>query len=287
MLAAPGLVHTCRMRCSARKALLFVLAALVAVLASGCGGCGSSSGKPLRLATTTSVVDSGLLKVLLPAFEKKSGTTVVVLAVGSGKALELLRSNGADVAITHAPELERDAVQKAEAARRTPFMHNELVLVGPKSELSRVAGAGDFRDALQKIAASGKKFVSRGDGSGTHTREKTLWKAAGIAPDAGFIEQARAGMAETLARASDEGAFALTDKATFLAKRGDLGLVIVFQGDDELRNVYSVIEPAPGAGAEPEGARALAEFLRSPEGRALIGGFGIAALGEPLFTPEE
>jgi len=260
-----------------------VAAVLVALLA-GCGGCGSSSsGKTLRLTTTTSLVDSGLLQVLLPAFEKQSGHTVEVLAVGSGKALQQLHEGAADVAVTHAPDLELDAIRKGTARRRTPFMHNDFILVAPASGVSRVAGAGDFRDALKSIAASGKPFVSRADASGTHTRERALWQQAGLDPDASFIVKANAGMAQTLKRASDDGAFALTDKATFLAQRKDLDLVIVFQGDAELRNVYSVIEPA----AASEGARALADFVRSPEARALIGSHGPEALGEPLFTPEE
>lgn len=272
---------------SPTRRLFLGIVALLAALAAGCGGCGSASGKRLRLATTTSVVDSGLLKVLLPAFEKKSGYAVEVASVGSGKALAALGDGSADVAVTHAPDLEKDAVQSGKALRRTPFMHNAFVIVGPKSEVASVAGAGDFRAVLEAIAASGKKFVSRGDESGTHTREKALWKAAGLDADAGFIVRTKAGMAETLKRASDEGAFALSDKGTFLAQRKDLDLVIVFQGDEELKNVYSVIEPAAGAGGDAEGARALAEFVRSAEGRAVIGAFGVEALGEPLFTPEE
>ena len=278
------------MRPFARKLLLWVVSALVGAflvtLAAGCGGCGASSGKKLRLATTTSVVDSGLLALLLPTFQKSSGFEVEVASLGSGKSLQALHDGSADVALTHAPELELAAVQKA-GVRRTPIMHNDFVIVGPAAEVGRVAGAGDFRDVLKAIAASGQKFVSRGDESGTHSREKELWQAAGLAPDASFIVSAKAGMAETLKRASDEGAFALADKATFLARRGDVALVIVFQGDDELRNVYSVIEPAGAAKADHAGARALAEFLRSPEGRAVIGGFGVKTLGEPLFTPEE
>ncbi|MBK8256181.1 MAG: substrate-binding domain-containing protein [Polyangiaceae bacterium] len=261
---------------------IFVL--LFAVFAAACGS--SSSDKPLRLATTTSVVDSGLLSTLLPAFEKKTGRRVEVMALGSGKALSALREGEADVAVTHAPELELAAVEKGEAKARTPFMRNAFVIVGPKDSLPIVAGAGDFRDVLRAIAKSGKKFVSRGDESGTHTREKALWKAANLDPEADFIIKAKAGMAETLKRASDDGAFALTDKGTFLAKRNDVELAIVFQGDDELNNVYSVVEPAADAKSDREGAQGFANFVRSPDGKAVIGGFGVEALGEPLFTPE-
>jgi tungstate transport system substrate-binding protein len=245
---------------------------------------GSKSGKTLRLTTTTSVQDSGLLAELLPAFEKSSGYKVEVRAVGSGKALSLLRTGEADVAITHAPEEEQRAVSAGQAARRTPFMHNAFVIVGPKDDAGLVAGASDVREVFRKIAASGRKFVSRADGSGTHQREQALWKAAGVAATSSFLIEAKAGMAEALKTASKEDAFALADRATFLAHRGDLDLAIVFQGDDELRNVYAVMEPP---GAEQPGARALAEFVRGAEGRGIIGAFGIKKLGEPLFSPED
>jgi tungstate transport system substrate-binding protein len=247
--------------------------------------CSRGGGRPLRLATTTSVQDSGLLAELLPAFEKKAGYKVEVRAVGSGKALAMLSAGEADVAITHAPEEEQKAVSAGGASRRVPFMHNELVIVGPRDQADLVAGAGDFREVLRKIAGSGKKFVSRGDGSGTHLREQALWKAAGVASDAGQIVVAKAGMAETLKLASKEGAFALTDRSTFLVLRDDLDLGIVFQGDDELRNVYSVVEPSEKA--DRTGARALTDFMRSVEGRAIIGRFGIERTKESLFTPEE
>jgi tungstate transport system substrate-binding protein len=262
------------------RALLLAAASMLVLVACF----GGKSGKTLRLATTTSVQDSGLLAELVPAFEKRSGHKVEVRAVGSGKALELLRAGEADVAITHAPDDEQRAISAGHAARRTPFMRSDFVIVGPKDTAATVAGASDFRDVLRKIAASGRKFISRGDGSGTHLREQALWKAAGIAPSSSLLVEAKAGMAETLKRASEEDAFALTDRATFIAHRGDFDLAIVFQGDDELRNVYSVMEPP---GAEQAGARALTEFVRSAEGRATLGAFGVKAFGEPLFSLED
>jgi tungstate transport system substrate-binding protein len=259
------------------------LATLVLALGACFGSCfGESTGERVRLATTTSVKDSGLLLELIPAFEKQSGYKVEIAAVGSGKALAMLAAGDADVAITHAPDAEQQAIAAGRAARRTPIMHNEFVVAGPKDQLALIAGAADFKDVLQRIASSGKKFVSRGDGSGTHLREQALWKEAGLASDAEFIIAAKAGMGETLELASRESAFALTDRATFISQRGELDLAIVFQGDAALHNVYAVIEPAEETS---EGARALATFLRSPEGRALIGGFGVEQFHEPLFTP--
>lgn len=241
-----------------------------------------SDARRLRLATTTSVEDSGLLGTLLPAFAKRTGFRVVVSAVGSGKAMDMLRAGQADVAITHAPIDEAAALAAGTLTRRTPFMHNEFVLVGPKASAMTVAGAGDVKDALRMIARSGRSFVSRGDDSGTHRRERDVWRQAGLSASAPLVVSAGAGMKETLERASKDQAFALTDRATFLANRKDLELAIVFQGDDELANTYSVLELAPH-----EGARAFAEFVRSKEGRAVIGAYGVETFGEPLFTPEE
>lgn len=262
---------------------LLCLAFLLALTGLSCGKSEPAGGRLLRLSTTTSVKDSGLLEELLPAFEKKSGYHVEVSAVGSGKALALLHEGQADVAVTHAPVEEQAAITAGEVASRAPFMHNEFVLVGPADQAGVIAGAGDAGSALKAIAASGKRLISRGDDSGTHRREGALLKAAGLDPAGAFVVRAGAGMGATLARASDEGAFALSDRATFLARRKELKLVIVFQGDAALRNVYSLIAPAKGDGAK---ARALLDYVRSAEGRALIGGFGVKAVGEPLFTPE-
>jgi tungstate transport system substrate-binding protein len=263
---------------------------LVAGIAVGClllwktfgGNDEASTGRVLRLATTTSVKDSGLLGALLPAFTQKTGYHVEVSAVGSGRAMEQLRQGKADVAVTHAPADELAALAAGQIARRTPFMHNEFVLVGPKDAALTIAGAGDVKDALRLIAKSGRSFVSRGDDSGTHRRERDLWRLAGVSPTAPFVISAGTGMKGTLTRASKEGAFTLTDRATFLAARKELDLAIVFQGDDELRNTYSVLELA-----DHEGARAFAELVRSAQGRAVIGAYGVESLGEPLFTPEE
>ncbi|MDI1449874.1 substrate-binding domain-containing protein [Polyangium sp. 6x1] len=258
------------------------------LLALICISCGKqpAGGRALQLATTTSLKDAGLLDELLPAFEAKTGYRVEVNALGSGKALRALREGTADVAITHAPAEEQAAVAAGEVGRRSPFMHNEFVLVGPANQVGIVAGAGDVQEALRRIASSGRSFVSRGDDSGTNQREMALWKATGIGTNSAFILRANAGMGETLERASDEGAFALSDRATFVTKQKDLKLAIVFQGDAALRNTYAVIEPKASAGGNADGARAFTEFLLSSEGRAIIGAFGVKASGEPLFTPE-
>ena len=266
---------------SRRTFASLVLAFSTLVSCSGDGG----RGKPLRLATTTSVQDSGLLAALLPAFSESSGRAVEVNAVGSGKALELLHTGQADVALTHSPVDEDKALAAGEVGARTPVMRNEFVLVGPADHDNVVAGATDVVGALRAIADSNQRFVSRGDGSGTHQREQELWTAAGVPADSPFIVSAQAGMGETLKAAAREQAFTLSDRATFFARRSGLGLVIVFQAGHALDNIYSVIEPAPSTGADVAGARTFASFMRSERGRSLIGSFGVQTYGEPLFTP--
>lgn len=273
--------------CSFSRIFQIIGAVFMVVALASCFG--DKGGKTLRLATTTSLQDSGLLSELLPVFEKRTGYRVEVKAVGSGKALAMLRGGEADVAITHAPEEEQRAIAAGEAGRRVVFMHNDFVIVGPEAAANLVAGAGDFREVLKKIAGSGRKFISRADGSGTHLREQALWKAAGVAADSDFIVRAQAGMGDTLKLASSKEAFALADRSTYVRNRDDLDLAIVFQGDDELRNHYAVIEPAERSSSSEQRnkARALADFVRSPDGRALIGRFGVETAKEPLFTPEE
>lgn len=260
-----------------------IIASLVVV---SCSQKAPPGGKALRLATTTSVQDSGLLEIITRRFEKETGYVVSVQAVGSGRALDLLLGGKVDVAITHAAA-DEEALVRRRAATRLPFMHNEFVIAGPPDKASFVAGAGDFRPVMKAIAASGSKFVSRGDDSGTHRRERLMWREAGLPEEAPFIVPAKAGMAEALERASKEKAFVLADRSTFVTRRKQIDLVVLFAGDDELRNTYSILLPTAAEGTNSKAAAALAAFLRSAAGRTAIGGFGVREWGEPLFTPEE
>ncbi|MFZ6182060.1 substrate-binding domain-containing protein [Nannocystis pusilla] len=266
-----------------RRAVTRLVWPLGACLACG----GGERARPLRLATTTSVHDSGLMGVLGPAFTAASGRPVEVVAVGSKRAIELLATGQVDGAVTHSPVEEAQALASGRIGGRVPVMRNAYVLVGPAAAAGVVAGATDIRGALRAVAGSGRRFVARGDESGTHQRELQLWAAAGVPSESAFILRIHGSMAEALALAAREHAFTLSDRATFLARRGDLGLAVLFQGGSDLDNVYSVLEPAPQAGGDLDGARAFVEFLRSPAGRSLIGSFGVDTVGEPLFTPVE
>lgn len=244
------------------------------------GGC-SSDARELILASTTSVEDSGLFDALLPAFAAAHpDVRVKVIAVGTGEALELGRRRDADVLLVHSPADEQAFMEAGYGRRRAGVMHNDFVIVGPPADPAGIRQAGDATAAMRRAAQAGASFISRGDSSGTHRMELRLWHAAGVHGPHLDVGQ---GMGETLAVASERGAYTLTDRATFLALRSGLDLEILVAGDRALLNHYSVITVA-GARNERD-ADALADWLLSDEARAIIGAFGVQTFGEPLFFP--
>jgi len=238
----------------------------------------------LILATTTSVEDSGLLQELVPAFEAAHPEYAVqYTAVGSGQALELGRRGDADVLIVHSPEDEARFMADGHGADRRAVMSNEFVLLGPGTDPAGVRGIADAAAAFRRIAAAGAPFISRGDQSGTHQRERSMWSAAGVKPSGSGYTEAGVGMGEALGIASQRQAYILSDIATWLFVRGGLDLEILSRGDARLLNPYSVIRCAQAA--NPAGAEAFAEWLVGDEAQALIGRFGLSNVGEPLFVP--
>lgn len=261
--------------------------ALVLVLALGC----SRSDRDvvtLTLATTTSTQDTGLLDALVPTFERQTGIKVKVVAVGSGQALELGRRGDADVLLTHAPAAEEKFMAEGFGSERHPVMHNDFVLAGPKADPARVRDQKSVSDAFGLIAKHGSPFVSRGDESGTHQKEREIWKAAGAGPQGDWYIRAGAGMAQALRMATEKRAYTLSDRATFLALKGELDLDLLVQGDPLLRNRYTVIlvNPKEHPHVRHEAARRFADFLRSAEVQRRIGEFGNDKYGEPLFFPD-
>lgn len=248
---------------------------------------GPSAERSLILATTTSTQDSGLLDELLPVFTRDSGWHVKTLAVGSGQAIELGRRGEADVLLVHSPAAERVFEAEGTAGQRRLVMHNDFVLVGPANDPARVRGL-DSAGALTKIAAAQALFVSRGDDSGTDAREKDLWKKAGITPAGSWYQATGQGMGATLRMASEKAGYTLSDRATYLAQHETLALEVLGEGDPGLLNVYHVIEMTTEAGAsvQPDGARAFADWIVSPDAQRQIGQFGQAEFGQPLFTPD-
>lgn len=240
------------------------------------------------LATTTSVYDTGLLDALIPRFEKETGYQVKTIAVGSGKALAMGERGEADTLLTHDPESEAKLVEKGAVISRTTIMHNYFLIVGPSQDPAGIKGGGDVATAMRKIAAAKALFISRGDDSGTHVKEKKLWAAAGVAPSGGWYQETGQGMGETLVVASEKAAYTLTDKGTLLSLKKNLALDVMVEGVPQLLNTYSVMQVNPQRFSRVNGAggEALARYLTSPTVQALIANFGVAKFGEPLFIPD-
>ena len=244
--------------------------------------------KDLILATTTSTQDSGLLDVLIPAFQTATGYAVKTVAVGSGQAITMGQQGNADVLLVHSPKAEQAFVDAGWGVDRRLVMHNHFMLVGPASEPAGIKGMTSASDALKKIAAAKATFVSRGDGSGTETKEKALWAAAGITPSGSWYLQSGQGMGATLQIASEKVGYTLTDDATFLANSSKYQLASLVSGDPALLNIYHVIivNPAKWPKVNNAGAVAFADYVTSAAGQALIGSYGTAKFGQPLFTPD-
>jgi tungstate transport system substrate-binding protein len=259
---------------------------LVIVLAL-CAFAGAQTKSSIILATTTSTQDSGLLDVLVPRFERERGVDVKVIAVGTGAALRMAAGGNADVVLVHAPDAERSYVESRDLIDGRLVMHNDFIIVGPAADPAGVKSARSAAAAMRAIAAR-DVFVSRGDNSGTHAQEMTLWAAAGVDPDSmKRREETGQGMGATLNIADQKRAYTLTDRGTYLALRKRLGLAILFAGDPTLRNVYHVyaVNPAKHSRARRTEARAFIDFLVSPAIQRAIGAFKRDVYGESLFVP--
>jgi len=263
-----------------RAWLLGLLGALLA-------GPAASEPAVVILATTTSTQDSGLLDVLVPLFERETGSTVKTVAVGTGQALALAARGEADVALCHAPDLELRYVREGKLVNRRLVMLNDFVLAGPPGDPAGVRTTTSAVDALRRIAAARARFVSRGDQSGTHQLERHLWRDAGLQPGGDWYLESGQGMGATLTIADDRGAYTLVDRATLLAYRRRVGLAVLVEGDRRLLNVYAVLQvnPANGPRVNAAGGAAFADFMVSPAVQARIRTFGVDRYGQPLFVP--
>ncbi len=274
-------------RCAAefRRTLTAVVAVLVlAILASGT----TAQQKFIILASTTSTVNSGLFDYILPRFTARTGIDVRVVAVGTGAALRIGANGDADVVLVHDRQAEESFVAAGFGVARHPVMYNDFVVVGPAADPSRVRGSRDAAAALRAIAHTASPFVSRGDNSGTHKAELRLWAAAGIDPSkqsGQWYLETGGGMGATLNIAQAMGAYALSDRGTWLSfeNRGDL--VILVEGDERLFNPYGVIlvNPARHPHVKKEEGRTFIAWLTSPEGQQAIAAFRVG--GKQLFIP--
>jgi tungstate transport system substrate-binding protein len=248
-----------------------------------------SGPKDIILATTTSTQDTGLLEVLVPAFEKDSGYNVKVIAVGTGQALAMGERGDADVMLVHAPSSEKKVVDEGVGIDRRLVMHNDFVLLGPAGDPAGVKGTTLATDALTKIFNKGAAFISRGDDSGTDKLEKALWKKANLDPKGkSWYEETGQGMGASLQVANQRDAYIMSDRGTFLATNKNLSLAVVLEGDPQLLNVYSVMEvnPQKFSVVNAAGGKAFADFMVSDEAQSIIATFGADKYGQPLFTAD-
>ncbi|WP_257391392.1 substrate-binding domain-containing protein [Cytobacillus gottheilii] len=279
-----------------RLSLLTILIAML-LFAAGCQSSPAESNdqtqsaeetKDLILATTTSTQDSGLLDKLIPLFEEEENINVKTIAVGTGQALEMGTQGEADVLLVHAPAAEQEIVDSGDAINRKRVMYNDFIVIGPSEDPAGISGLS-VQEAFRKVFEKNAVFISRGDDSGTHKKELGIWEAAGItlaalAENSEYIETGQ-GMGDTLQIAAERGGYVLTDRATFLAHQDTLGLGILVEGDEDLLNIYHVMQVNPKKHGKvfAEGAEAFVNFMIKDETQKIIEEFGKDEYGEALF----
>ena len=289
------------MKCTIRH--LYLLGLAVMLIASACGPAATAATptpatppQEMILATTTSTADSGLLEAILPVFEKANNVKVKVVAVGTGQALKLGQDGNADVVLVHARAQEDQFVAAGWGVERRDVMYNDFILVGPPQDPAGSKGLSTAAAALQAIANKQATFASRGDNSGTHSKEKELWKQAGLEPKGDWYKSLGQGMGDTLVFANEKGAYTLADRGTYLSMKDKLPNLTVLVGgasikensDQSLLNPYGVIavNPAKYPSVKFALAQKFSAWLTSVETQKLIGQYGVARFGQPLFYPD-
>ncbi len=262
------------------KIIIFLLNALVLLAQS------AWAGGFLRLSTTTSTENSGLFTVLHPAFEKNYNIRVDVIAVGTGKALRIGANGDVDVVFVHAPEAELQFVNQGDFIERSAVMHNDFVIVGPENDPAGIASAKNVGEALSRIANSQSGFISRGDDSGTHKKEKYLWKQLGIEPKGNWYVSAGQGMGAVLTIADEKQAYTLTDRGTQIAFSDKMSLKVLFEGDEALFNPYHVmaVNPENYPHVKYDLAKKYIYFVVSQQGQKIIADYKKG--GQQLFYPD-
>ena len=278
---------------------LLIAVAVLSVVGAGCNNKTPSAPKEtaqtaapalatdIVLATTTSVNDTGLLDVLAREFEKQTGIAIKPIAVGTGKALALGERGEADVVLVHAPPAEDAFIRAGHGIVRNTFMQNHMLIAGPKKDPAGVGAAASAPEALQKIAEAKQPFMSRGDDSGTHKKERELWARTDMKPSGDWYMESGQGMANTLRIADEKQSYVLTDLATFLSLKNTLSLKPLLEDGKDLLNVYSaiVVNPQQHPKVKSREAQKFVDFLQTPDVQKLIGAFGVEKFGQPLFTP--
>ncbi len=259
--------------------LSFILLSLVSLQSS-------ADTERLKLATTTSTDNSGLLAVLHPPFEKENNVKVDVISVGTGKAIRLGMNGDVDVILVHAPGAEKKFVGGGYGIEREAVMHNDFVIIGPEDDPANLSEAGDIKDAMSRLIKSNHVFVSRGDDSGTHKKEKKLWQTIDTKPSGDWYLSVGQGMGVVLRIADDKDAYTLTDRGTYLAYKDKIKLKVLFENDAMLYNPYHVIlvNPEKHPHTKIDLARKYSAFIRGEEGQELIRNFKVN--GKTLFHPD-
>ena len=264
------------------KKILLILTCCIAITHYG-----AADSRRVRLATTTSTDNSGLLAILLPPFEEKTGVAVDVIAVGTGKALRLGEAGDVDCVLVHARAAEDAFVSAGYGVNRRDVMHNDFVILGPVDDPAGIRGKGSAGDALIVLAGNGKaSFISRGDDSGTHKKERSIWQSAGVEPTGRWYKEVGQGMGAVLTLASEMEGYTISDRATYLSMRDKIEISVLVEGDPVLYNPYSIIavNPAVHSHVKYEEAMRLVAFITSSVGQDIIRNF--TRFGEKLFYPD-
>jgi len=267
----------------------FMLLGLIALLLASLGSAVQAQEKTLILATTTSTQDTGLLDVLIPIFEKKTSYFVKTIAVGSGQAMTMGQKGEADVLLVHSPAAEKKFMEDGFGVSRRLVMHNDFIIVGPAEDPAKLNGTKSAGEAFKKMAAAQTLFISRGDNSGTHAKEKDVWKVAGVKYEGEkWYQQTGLGMGQTLNVAAEKKGYTLTDRGTYLALAKTLKLGILVEGDAVLLNIYHVMEVNPQKWPKVNiaAAKAFADFMVSKETQEIVKTYGVDKYGSPLFFPD-
>jgi len=268
--------------CADRKFKTFLLSCLLVAAAFHVD---AKAGEIMKLATTTSTYETGLLDHIVPPFEAKHDVKVHIISVGTGKAIKIAENGDVDIIMVHARQAEDKFVADGYGVNRRDVMYNDFLIMGPEKDLAGIAGMKDAARALRRILETGQTFVSRGDDSGTHKKEQLLWKKAGLTPSGKRYLEAGQGMSATLRMADEKNAYVMLDRATYLANRDKVRLRKMVEGDPDLFNPYGVIAVSPYKypHVKYEPAMALIGWLTSPECQAMIGAY--KRHGEQLYHP--
>jgi len=244
-----------------------------------------AAGSMLRLATTTSTVNSGLLDFLLPEFTKETAIEVQIIAVGTGKALRLGRDGDVDIVLVHARNDEQAFIEAGFGVERFDVMYNDFIIVGPLDDPAQISSSQSITEVLKKIHDTKSVFISRGDDSGTHKKELILWQKTGFSPQGDWYKSVGQGMGKVIQIANELGAYTMTDRGTWLAYQAKSNLALLYQGDPPLFNPYGIIAVSPERHAHVnyKGAESLISWITSNYAQRLIGEFTIE--GEQLFVP--